>query len=106
LTNLTLFGFREFFDYFNKERIIVTYAYQPTMMAPYILDSTSKQSIQNDIKTLPVDIREPILQSMKVADPTEQEITALRTFLTEFVNRRADLSLNIFPKSFLTWLKL
>lgn len=105
LTNLTLFGFKEFFDYFNEERIIVTYAYQPQMMAPYVLDLTSKQSIQNDIKTLPADIQNPILKSM-AANPTEQERLTMRTFLKEFVSRRRDLSLSIFPQSFLNWLTI
>ena len=105
LTNLTLFGFKEFFDYFNKERIIVTYAYQPQMMAPYVLDLTSKQSIQHDIKTLPADIQNPILKSM-ADNPTEQERLTMSTFLKEFVSRRRDLSLSIFPQSFLNWLKI
>jgi len=105
LTNLTLFGFRQFFDYFNKERIIVTYAYQPEMMAPYVLDSISKQSIQKDIETLPAHIKDPILKSM-ATDPTEQERIAISTFLKEFVARRADISMGIFPQSFLNWLEL
>jgi organic radical activating enzyme len=99
LTNLTIFGFKKFFDYFNKERIIVTYAYQPQMMAPYVLDPESKQHIQKDIETLPAEFKDPILKSL-ATNPTEQERSDISIFLKEFVSRRKDISLNIFPKSF------
>ena len=105
ITNLTLFGFKQFFDYFAKERILVTYAYQPIMMAPYVLDTISKQNIQKDIETLPAHIKDPILKSI-ATEPSEQERTAISVFLKEFVRRRADISMSIFPQSFLNWLEL
>ena len=105
ITNLTLFGFKQFFDYFANERIVVTYAYQPIMMAPYVLDTISKQNIQKDIETLPTYIKDPILKSM-ATEPLEQERTAIGVFLKEFVRRRPDISMSIFPQSFLNWLEL
>ena len=105
ITNLTIFGFVDFFNYFANDKIVTTFAYQPRMMAPYVLDPTSKERICNDIETLPEQVKTMILNSIKET-PTDAERTNISQFLTEFVNRRKDINLEIFPQSFLKWLEL
>ena len=40
------------------------------------------------------------------ATPTVQQKIQINEFLTQFIERRPELSLDIFPKSFLTWVGL
>lgn len=105
ITNLTVFGFSKFYQQFKKENIMLTFAYQPTMMAPHILDENSKQLISNNIQDLPKEMQIEILKSIH-ATPTEQEKNDLAIFLKEFVKRRNNLSLTVFPDSFIKWLEI
>jgi organic radical activating enzyme len=102
ISNLTIFGFADFYRMFGHKKIEVTFAYQPTMMAPYVLDNTSKQRIMEDIQLFPDSVKGPIMESIK-AEPSQLQRQNLKEFLTEFVNRRPDLSLDIFPSTFLEW---
>lgn len=105
LSNLTLFGFSKFYKTFGNERTIVTFAYQPRMMAPNVLDEDSKRQLEEEFKSLPEIVREKIFKSMQ-APATEQDRINLREFLQQFVQRRADLNLNIYPEKFLKWLEI
>jgi organic radical activating enzyme len=104
LSNLSLFGFKEFYNYYKNEKIDVTFAYQPRMMAPYVLDDISKTTIKDAIELLPKEVKDPIIKSIKNT-PTELEKLNIKEFLLEFTKRR-QLTLEIFPKSFLEWLQL
>ncbi|CAB4164110.1 Radical SAM [uncultured Caudovirales phage] len=105
ISNLTLFKFVEFYKTFEKYTFTFDVANQPTMLAPHILDIDSKQMIQQSLTELPPDLAMRILQMIQ-ATPTEMEKQNLKEFLTEFVSRRPDLDLRIFPTTFLTWLEL
>jgi len=105
LSNLTIFGYTEFVNYFSLHPITLTFVHQPRMMALHVLDPTSKQQIQNSILSLPDHMQLTIKKSIQ-KEPTELERINLQEFLVEFVRRRPDLNLNIFPKSFLKWLEL
>ena len=105
LSCLTLPGFAEFYRYFVDHDIVVTFAYQPIMMAPYVLDTASKQQITNDVLGLPEHVQNKIVQSMS-AEPTEQQRQDLGAFLKQFVSRRPDIDLNIYPRNFLEWLNI
>jgi len=105
LSNLTLFKFVEFYKIFEKYTFTFDVANQPTMLAPHILDIDSKQMIQQSLTELSPDLAMSVLQMMQ-ATPTEMEKKNLKEFLTEFVSRRPDLDLKIFPTTFLTWLEL
>ena len=104
LSNLSLFGFKDFYNYFKNDKIAVTFAYQPSMMSPYVLDEESKKQLINSFKELPKEVSSPILLSIQNL-PKEVERLNIREFLLEFTKRR-NLKLNIFPKSFLEWLQL
>jgi len=104
VTNLTIFDFANFVDYFKPKDMNLTFAYQPRMMAPYVLDKTSKESIIQSISGLSTDFKKQIMESMQ-NDPTEEDRKNIGIFLQEFVARRSDLDLNIYPQSFLNWIK-
>ena len=105
ISNLTVFGFKKFYEVFNKEKINLTFAYQPMMMAPYVLDDDTKQHLIQEFKSLPSDMIESLTKSI-TATPNEIERLAIRDFLKEFTARRKDLTLDIFPETFLQWLEL
>lgn len=105
ITNLTIFDFVNFYRHFNENKIRLTFAYQPKIMAPYVLDPTSKKLIRDQVLELPMYMQEQILASIN-ANPEEQHRLDLAVFLQEFTQRRTDLNYNIFPQTFLTWLRL
>jgi hypothetical protein len=100
-----MFGFKKFYDHFNSHKIVVTFAYQPRMMSPHVIDKKSKDLIEQDLLTLPKSVHEPILKSIK-QEPNELEKKNIKEFLYEFTKRRGDLDLKVFPKTFLEWLQI
>jgi MoaA/NifB/PqqE/SkfB family radical SAM enzyme len=105
ITNLTIFGFLDFYKYFKDEDIQLTFAYSPRMMSLHVLDNSSKQLITNQLSELPDKFKLMIEPSMQ-SDYVEQDRTDLRTFLSEFTLRREGLNLSVFPTTFLNWLEL
>jgi len=105
ITNLTIFDFKNFVEYFSDNLVVSSFAYQPYFMAPYVLDEYSKNTIRLECEQLSESYRSQILQSIE-ATPTEQQKNNCREFLIEFTNRRPNLSLEIFPPHFLKWLGL
>ena len=103
ISNLTIFGFREFYDYFSNHDITLTFAYQPTMMSPYVLDDDSKLFLEQDLKSLPRKYLTPLMKSIN-AKPTDTNRINIGEFLDQFVSRRSDLNLNIYPQNFLNWI--
>jgi organic radical activating enzyme len=105
LSNITLFKFAEFYKLFSTHTFTFDVANQPIMLAPYVLDMDSKQTIQQSLTELPSELTIKVLQIINTT-PTDMEKQNLKEFLTEFVSRRPDLDLSIFPSTFLTWLEL
>lgn len=105
ISNLTIFDFVNFYNTFKNEKITLTFAYQPGIMMPYVLDNDSKEQIKQDILSLPMEMQRAITHSIKET-PTEDQKINSRIFLQEFTRRRSNLDINIFPKSFLKWLGL
>jgi len=103
LSNLTIFGYAEFVQYFKDHDHTVTFVYQPSMMAPYVLDPQSKEIILAQIQSLPARLQQPVKQSL-LATPTETQRQNIKTFLVEFVGRRSNLNLNVYPTHFLDWI--
>lgn len=103
LSNLTIFGFADFFNYFKSNQHTVTFAFQPSMMAPYVLDSKSKEIIMQQIQSLPKNIQQSIGQSI-AKTPTETQRQNIKIFLKEFVSRRKNLNVNVYPTHFLDWM--
>jgi organic radical activating enzyme len=105
ISNLTMFDFVNFYNTFKNEKIVLTFAYQPNMMMPYVIDNDSKEQIKQDILSLPIEMQRAITHSIKETPTKDQKINT-RIFLQEFTRRRPNLDINIFPKSFLTWIGL
>ena len=105
ISNLSIFGFSDFYNYFKEYEIHTTFVYTPTMMGINVLDVESKTEIKNKISNLPDNLQQQIIRSMN-ATPTVQQKIQINEFLTQFIERRPELSLDIFPKSFLTWVGL
>jgi organic radical activating enzyme len=103
LTNLTLPGFVDFYQHYCDHEIRHGFAYQPLMMACHVLDPDTKHQIDQDCNKLPAELAGQIRQAIK-PEPSQEQIDNLRAFVLEFVKRRSDLKLDIFPMSFLTWL--
>jgi organic radical activating enzyme len=105
LTNLTALGFVEFYNQYPDVKKIITFAYNPEFMSPYVLDDETKQSLIHALNTLPESVNHSILQSIK-QHPTVHQRQALKEFLLQFVSRRKNLSFDIFPQTLLSWLGL
>lgn len=105
ITNLTIFGFKNFTDHFKDSQMEINFAYQPSFMSPFVLDEMSKKIILEQIEDLKPEFKQKITDSLR-GEPTNDERLAVRDFLTTFVNRRPQLSLDIFPKNFLQWIEL
>lgn len=105
ITNLTIFGFKDFTEYFKDADMEINFAYQPRFMSPFVLDQTSKKIILDQIENLNPEFKQKITDSMR-GEPTDDERLAIKDFLTTFTSRRPQLSVDIFPKSFLQWMEI
>lgn len=105
ITNLTVFGFLDFYQQYNQWFDRLSFAYQPRMMAVNVLDDQSKQQLEQQFMTLPSQFRDQLTSSMKTR-PSDKDQRNISEFLTQYVARRPDLRLTIYPKSFLRWLGL
>ena len=105
ISNLTLFGFYDFCTKFNDIDFTMDFVHQPHMLSPHVLDDESKKTIYNQIVALDGKNTSALLKSIESV-PTELEKLNLKEFLLEFTNRRPDLTLDIFPKTFVNWLGL
>jgi organic radical activating enzyme len=103
LSNLSLFGFNDFYNKFNQRIEEFDLVYQPKFMAVYVMDPESKDKIKEQLSTCDFFGKEEILTSLSV-EPTQSQIQNIKNFLIEFTKRRTDLNINIFPKSFLDWM--
>ena len=104
LSNLTLMGFSEFYQYFSSTyEIYISFVYQPSMMSVHVLDPDTKLQIIKSLENFPTSVSSPIIESMR-AVPTAEEKLQLKQFLTQYIKRRSDLTLDIYPKSFVNWI--
>jgi len=103
ISNLTIFGFVDFYNFFKNRQMKLTFSHQPSMMNPFVLDPASKAYVLEQIKTVDSSYKNQIEKNI-APDPTESQRKGIRDFLTTFVARRPDLDLKIFPKTFLQWL--
>lgn len=104
LSNLTIPGFRDFYDRFSEHDITINFAYQPRMMAPYVLDDHSKDAVRKTLDALPGNMQTQIEKSINHV-PSEQDRRDIGIFLKRFIATRSNLDLNIFPKTFQDWIQ-
>jgi organic radical activating enzyme len=106
ISNLTVFGYREFYDYFASDEKKLTFAYQPRMMFCSLLDDDSKKMLEEQFNQLPDKFRLPLLQSISSSQNNDSDRVKLREFLIQFLQRRPNINLSIYPKSFIKWLEI
>jgi hypothetical protein len=105
LTNLTVFGFLDFYKKYHEHFDRVSFAYQPRMMAVNVLDEQSKKNLELQFVDLPDKFKDEIVTSMR-SPARDTNRRNIGEFLTQYVQRRPDLDLEIYPKSFLQWLEI
>lgn len=101
LSNLTILWFYEFEQQFKNIEIIPNFCTDPAYLGIHMLDKHSKDIIQS---TQFVTANTEIKNNLNI-EPTAEQHIQLRTYLNEYARRR-NLSLDIFPTSFTTWLNI
>jgi len=105
LSNLSIFGFYDFYKKFLDQQITTTFVYTPRMFPIYVMDDCSKTDILTKLKdVLPVDTYSNVVKSITPTPSNIQRIN-VREFITQFIERRTNISIDIFPKSFLKWIE-
>lgn len=98
LSNVTLFGFKDFLNAFEGQDIITNLCVEPTHLSPNVLDDRSKEYINNtDYGQFNEQIKGAVNQPV-----TEADKQTFVTYINEFVKRR-ELNLEIFPEAFVNW---
>lgn len=102
LCNLTVFGLKDFLEFFDSEKITLYPLADPAYLRLGVLDPDSKHDL---IRSLNEDLHPDIPEILKHLSDEENldQRHNLARFLPEFAKRRK-LDLAIFPQSFLHWL--
>jgi organic radical activating enzyme len=100
VSNLTVHGFAEFERTFGSKEIKVNFCTDPDYLGTNVLDDHSKKVLQS----VNFSNADPEIQQTLLTPYTTEQKQNLQTFIKRFVELRGDLSLNIFPQSFTTWL--
>ena len=104
ISNLTVWNFAELYRLFDSYEFKIECVYNPNFLSAYIMDDKTKEQTMRQIDDLKFDKKQFILDSMK-ATPSEHQRKDLSVFLHEFVRRRPDLDLSVFPKTFQHWIE-
>lgn len=99
ISNLTIFNFAEFENYYKEKEIELVFCSEPDYLSINLLDDESKQMLQ---ATKFVNRDEYIKHMLQQPYTPEQKITLIK-FLKEYVSRR-NLDTSIFPRHFVDWL--
>jgi len=102
ISNLTLFGLKDFAEYTKGIDIDYQLCNDPIFLAINVLDDKSKEIIYNYINQLPEYAQNLIKSSMNQTTTDTQRMN-LKKYLSEFAKRR-NLSLDIFPETFINWI--
>lgn len=106
ISNLSSLGLYEFYETYSKDFEIdynvVTY---PKCMKKNVLDLDSKKMIEDQWNKVDNKLKNFLMKGLQ-AEPLEEDRKSMGKYLQSFVGSRSDLSLDIFPKSFISWLDL
>ncbi len=102
ISNLTVFGLKDFVDWAGLVPIAFSACTDPDYLGVHVMDPESKQLILQQIDELPTEAKNIIVGAI-MTEPTPLQIANCRSYVTEFAKRR-QLSLDIFPQSFVKWL--
>lgn len=99
LSNLTVHGLDDFQKEFGSDRNLLNPCTDPEYLSASVLDPESKSRLMEIVYKYH---DQEIKQTLAV-EPTLEQKQKLKTYLEQFTQRR-QLSLNIFPESFTSWL--
>ncbi len=103
LSNLSVFGYREFLDEYQEYAQSYDFVYKPDFMSVYVMDDHSKDLIRKEFDTVHTSSKEFLFKSMDVA-PSTLQVQNLKIFLKEFTSRRNITIDNLYPSSFIDWI--
>jgi hypothetical protein len=101
VTNLTLLGVKEFALYVANKKTVYSLCTDPSFLAVNVLDPANKQDLLDRLETLPEQLQSILIKDLAL-EPTLQQQSGLKTYLTEFSNRR-NIDLNFLPETFKQW---
>jgi organic radical activating enzyme len=106
VSNLSTFDFLDFVDAYYQSvhnNISIDPVSEPSFLAPNVIDDDSKHQFLQRLDQYKHCFDTVVLEKAVSATCSESDRVASRDFLLEFARRR-QLSLEIFPKSFVAWL--
>jgi len=102
LTNLTLFGFREFTEKYPDRHIKYEFCSDPQFLGVNVLDDKSKEILVDSFLSSEIKFQDEIIKSM--SSPVSESLRKnCSKYVLEFAKRRG-LNLDIYPKNFISWL--
>jgi len=102
ISNLTVFGLKDFADKYRHIDIDYDFCYDPDYLGVHVLDNNSKEELKKSLLTSSIPNKDTIIQAMTI-DYTQEQQQNFSTFIKGFAHRR-NLDLKIFPNSMLQWL--
>lgn len=99
ISNLTVFGFSDFIEYFGEENIDATLCTDPLYLSPAVIDDKSKEQL---IATN-FGVFDDTVKAAITAEYDSDDVVRLQQFIKKFTEIR-NLSLDIFPDHFKRWL--
>jgi pyruvate-formate lyase-activating enzyme len=106
VSNISIFNFLDFVDAHcqsAQKTFRIDPVSEPSFLAPNIVDDLSKQQFLARLKDYQHCVDTSVLHKSVEIGCSEQDRINSRNFLTEFARRR-NLTLDIFPASFVSWL--
>ena len=101
VSNTTLFGLADFINEFGEYEIMFNLCNDPDFLSINVLDDDSKLKILESLSTVKLKITN--LESTISTPCSQSQKKEAAIFIKEFASRR-NLSLDIFPKSFINWI--
>jgi len=103
LSNITIFGFQDFFSTFSTKNIKYEFCSDPKFLNVNVMDDHSKDQLIKQLNSSDIPFRDSIIQNM-MAPVTDDMRIMCSKYILEFAKRR-NLKLDIFPKSFQSWIQ-
>lgn len=101
LSNITLFGLIDFINEFEGHDITFNLCSDPNFLSINVLDDESKFKLSNSL--IAIESKIPTLIESINTLCSQQQKQEAAVFIKEFASRR-NLSLSIFPESFINWI--
>lgn len=99
LSNLTVHGFDQFQQEYSTSRDLINLCNDPEYLSASVLDAESKTALSQ----IQYKYHDQIIKQALAVDSTPKQQQILKKYLLEFARRR-NLSLAVFPDSFITWI--